>query len=198
METIIMAMGNWAKIAFGPDGKPCDGTLRSSDGKRAVETYKNWLYVHDAIGWNKSLRYENPVVAEIRSGDMVVAGFEICAARLEARDGLVAVIVEPDNAPGNTSGKPHSMLAIACSGYDENGQWVGVSGDVLAEATGWFRGDDEPYCDEEWFRTVVDGLSHATAGIDQGQEYVAKMLLAKAEADAKGKPFSWESYPGVL
>jgi hypothetical protein len=76
-----MALSNWDTMAFGPDGKSCNGVLKAIDGKGYIEIYKNWIYVHHPDMWVPGGPYVKDTIAEIRSGDLTLGRFHISAAR---------------------------------------------------------------------------------------------------------------------
>jgi hypothetical protein len=76
-----MALSNWDTLAFGPDGKSCNGVLKAIDGKGYVEIYKNWIYVHHPDMWVPGGPYVKDTIAQIQSGDLTLGRFHISAIR---------------------------------------------------------------------------------------------------------------------
>jgi len=67
-------------MAFGPDGKPCDGKLMCSDGQW-VEIYKNWCYIHNKKMWHKRCGYTGDTIASFGHGQLEIDGMDLHAKR---------------------------------------------------------------------------------------------------------------------
>ena len=84
-----MALSNWDTLAFDAEGKSCGGSFVND--KNSVDIYKNWLYVRAPKMWVAGDSYTKPTIAEIHSGEVTLAGFEISAER-EPQNGVFVFV----------------------------------------------------------------------------------------------------------
>ena len=118
-----MALSNWDTLAFGNDGKPCNGILEGFDGQSA-EIYKNWVYIHDHKGWHEGCGYSKPVIAEVSFGNISLAGFHI-TARHGPQNGIFVYVECVKYTDKDIAGKKETvcnrrrMAGIGCYGFSD-------------------------------------------------------------------------------
>jgi len=116
-----MALSNWDTLAFDEDAKPTNGTIEGFVDGTACEIYKNWLYVRDEKSWKEGRSYCEPTIAEVRSGDLCLAGFEIEAVR--GPQEAIFVKVTSTRYKEQQKDQPYQppdvrcMAGIGCYGY---------------------------------------------------------------------------------
>lgn len=110
-----MALSNWDTLAFGPDGKSCNGVLKAIDGKGCIEIYKNWIYVHHPDMWVPNGPYVKDTIAEIRSGDLTLNRFHIVAARGRQQQSVFVFAYTWTYEPTEV----RFMAGIGCYGWED-------------------------------------------------------------------------------
>lgn len=76
-----MALSNWDCLAFDTEAEACDGTFKHYKYKNSISIYKNWAYVQSNSMWNENCDFTKPIIAQISSGSLDLAGFDITAIR---------------------------------------------------------------------------------------------------------------------
>jgi len=76
-----MALSDWDTLAFDTDAQPCIGDFVHSKIGSSISIYRNWLYVHCEKMWVPACQYTKPTIAQIISGSINLAGFEIESVR---------------------------------------------------------------------------------------------------------------------
>jgi len=116
-----MALSNWDTLAFDENAKPTNGVIEGFVEGTGCEIYKNWLYVRDEGSWTEGRSYMCPTIAEIRSGDLCLAGFDIEAVRgpQEAIFAKVTATRYKEQEKDKPYQRPDVRLlaGIGCSGY---------------------------------------------------------------------------------
>lgn len=116
-----MALSNWDTLAFDENAQPTNGTIEGFAEGTACEIYKNWLYVRDEKAWADGRSYMKPTIAEVRSGDLRLASFEIEAIR--GPQEAIFVKVTATRYKEQEEGKPYQppdvrqLAGIGCYGY---------------------------------------------------------------------------------
>lgn len=78
-----MALSDYAIAAWDEKGKPCPGLFVNELGN-SIEMYKTWLYVRSKDMYVKNhSSYDDNIIAQVNSGSLNLAGFEIQAERTE-------------------------------------------------------------------------------------------------------------------
>lgn len=136
-----MALSNWDCLAFNNEAKACNGTFEHFMHKNSISIYKNWVYVRSELMWNSSSSFQNPTIAQIGSGSIELAGFDIEAVR-GPQDGIFIYASCTDYREDKI--KRYHFAGIGCSGY------INTIEEVLKKA------GREPKDDEMWY----EGSNH--------------------------------------
>jgi hypothetical protein len=102
-------------MAFGPDGKSCNGMLRGIDGKGSIEIYKNWVYVHHPDMWVEGGPYVKDTIAEIHEGYVTIGRFHIVAARGRQQQSVFVFAYTFTYQPSEV----RFMAGIGCYGWGD-------------------------------------------------------------------------------
>jgi len=199
-----MALSNWDIMAFGPDGKPCNGVLEGIDGQGSVEIYKNWVYVHHPKMWYEGSYFINDTVASIREGTVAIGSFRIhniCPNYQQAVFTFVQTYSFGDSARGGRS-ESRFMAGIGCYAYDQTGkktdkdgypEFVGVRQETADLFIEWLEKaveDVYPFEGEckAWFKIVKDEFNKSGGTrFNQGDAYFASALGHDIPATEVGK-----------
>lgn len=112
-----MALSNWATLAFDTEGKSSDGEFHANGNSLVI--YKNWLYIRSPELWQeKSWNFTNSTIAQIDSGDVYIAGFDIHATR---HDPQGSVFVYAKSGYGDTEKR---FCGVGCYGFLDNVEWA--------------------------------------------------------------------------
>lgn len=139
-----MALSNWDTFVVDEQGKPCRGRLVSFAGVE-VEFYKNWLYIRDEKAWDEKDGWAKPYVAEIQQGEVHYKDVQITAIR-GPKNGVYAVIESTGNYPTEEERKAGKkpdrriLIGVACYGFGDNDEWVGVQPADIAFLKEWVHG----------------------------------------------------------
>lgn len=116
-----MSLSDYDTMAFDENARPTNGTIEGFVPGTSCEIYKNWLYVHDEAAWADGRDYVKPTVAEVTSGVVSLAGFEIEAAR--GPQSAIFVKVTTKRYKEQKEGEPYQpldvrrMAGLGCCGY---------------------------------------------------------------------------------
>jgi len=88
-----MSMSDYDLLMFDHEGNPSVDKIRNEFGNE-IQTYKNWLYVYSRDMWksDKINGFSEPCIAQITSGDISIAGFNIRAERQDLQGALFFLI----------------------------------------------------------------------------------------------------------
>ena len=133
-----MALSNWDDKAWDVKGNPMPsiiefGIISVEFGTVSVEVYKNWLYIKDAAAWDENSGYRFPTIMEISEGYIRYKKIIIHAIRGPQNSIMARVECGYDNDA--------VMYAIGAYGYDDNGDFVGVLPETVAEFRKWLKED---------------------------------------------------------
>lgn len=108
-----MALSDWSCLAFGSNGKHCDGEFSLPNGTK-IEIYKNWVYVRNENMWRDGCSdFVKPTIARIDSGESYIGGANIIAIRGPQHSIFVFASYRTNN------GKNKYFAGIGCSAYDD-------------------------------------------------------------------------------
>lgn len=116
-----MSLSDYDTLAFDENAQPTNGVIEGFVAGTACEIYKNWLYVRDESAWGGGRSYMRPTIAEVRSGDLCLAGFDIEAVR--GPQEAIFVKVTATRYKEQKEGEPYQppdvrrMAGIGCCGY---------------------------------------------------------------------------------
>lgn len=89
-----MALSSWDTLAFGPDGKVCDGEYKSVKTDHTIEIYKNWAHVGSVKSWQEGGAHCEPYIASINEGDATIGPLTINAVRHNAQNSIFILATE--------------------------------------------------------------------------------------------------------
>ena len=112
-----MALSNWDTLAFGSDGKPCEGEFEAPNTGAKIEIYKSQIHVHHPDMWTDNTGYTKPIIAVMHKGDVRVAGFNIEATRYAPQHGVFVVASCQKNPKNKDFYEEQYFAGIGCSGY---------------------------------------------------------------------------------
>jgi hypothetical protein len=115
-----MSLSNWDTLAFGPDGKSCNGVLEAIDGKGSVEIYKNWIYVHHPDMWVPGGPYVKDTIAEIHEGRLTIGRFRIVAAGGSQQQSVFVFAYTYSYGKKAGEYKLKFMAGIGCCGWEDD------------------------------------------------------------------------------
>ena len=131
-----MALSNWDTLAFNKDSVASHGTVVSTlNEKRQVRIYKNWVYLDDPDAWTEDIGYVEPVVGEIRSGEIYYKDFKIYAGRTELQQ---AVFLFATSSNYNVEPVDKNWGGgIGCYGFEDDGRFIGVTPELFNKWQEW-------------------------------------------------------------
>ena len=202
-----MALSNWDTMAFALDGQPIAGTFTSPSGV-VVSVYKNWIYVEDDKAWTEGSGYSHPVVLEVQEGRLTYKDVDMVAIRGPQTGVFVFAASHPIGPDGKRDHKTDiGMLGIGVYGYDDRGEFVGVTQETLdwlraklsekvkVDTSGWdpalmaMEALDPLY---EHVLDVPEGFRSIDLGVgqrfNQGDAYFAGKLGTLVPATSPGEP----------
>jgi len=124
-----MALSNWDTLAFDEKGESSTGDFTSKLGVE-VEVYKNWLYVRDEKAWVDGGQFVKSTVMQIQHGEITYKDIHVVALR-GPQNGVYAFVWSGWEHEKTLTG----MIGIGVYGYDDRGEFIGVTTDSLE----WFK-----------------------------------------------------------
>jgi hypothetical protein len=115
-----MALSNWDTMAFGPDGKPCNGVLKAVVGNGYIEIYKNWLYYHNKEMIVKDSMYSGDTITEINSGLITIDHMTIHAARGRYQQAVYMLAYSWKYGKTTKETVLKAMCGIGCYGWSDD------------------------------------------------------------------------------
>ena len=118
-----MALSNYDILSINHNSESINGVLTSKIGIQ-VEIYKNWLYVHDTVAWQKEIAYTHPCIMKIQNGNLTYKNVQIYAER-GPQGGIYCIAITPLWPNKDKKEKLNVMVGIGCYGYIDD-KFVGV------------------------------------------------------------------------
>lgn len=125
-----MALSNWDTIAFGPDGKSCEGSFTNPRNQAHIDIYKNWAYLR-SLSKNPSVDYQytGDTIAQIDHGEISIMGFRISAVRHDDQDAIFLHVEYTEDRGENTPDDQkrfihHHFGGIGCYGFRDTAATV--------------------------------------------------------------------------
>lgn len=175
-----MALSDWDTLAFGPDGKPCNGVFEHPNGC-SIEIYKNWAYIHAPKMWQEGYSsFVYPTIAEFSEGSINICNFSSVAMRHEDQMSIFIFASYGEDIDGEYQSK--YFAGIGCSGYEDDGNWVGVKPETLRDFYAWL--EEIHGADDEWVQKVK---AEKPLRFNQGDAYFASKLPMDLPATAPGE-----------
>lgn len=133
-----MAASNWAVMAWGTDGKSCTGEVKLGD--MSIEIYKSHVNLNLDVQDGKG-----PIaMRSIYAGDMAleVDDFLVMTKNHIEPEGVFVYVQRTHDYSSET--RKHNIeerfFGIGMYGYSDDGEWVGVTEDLVKEFVEWYRG----------------------------------------------------------
>ncbi len=120
-----MALSNWDTMAFGSDGKSCEGSFTNPKNKAHIDIYKNWAYLRSpAKNPDADYQYTGDTIAQIDSGEASILGFHISAIRHKDQDAIFLYVECTEDRGENTPADQkrfvnHRFGGIGCYGFKD-------------------------------------------------------------------------------
>jgi hypothetical protein len=185
----LMALSNCDTLAFGPDGKSCNGIFKSvRNPGDYLEIYKNWIYVRSYEMWKPNRSFNGSVIAEIHHGAVRLLRFDINAARCDEQGAVFVYASEcvySDKALGEAGffeAHTRHFGGIGCYGFDKANRWVGVETPTVQDFFEWLRKQDG--VSEDWINNC---LIAEHLRFNQGDACFAKRLGVETPSTAVGE-----------
>jgi hypothetical protein len=186
-----MALSNWDLIAFGPDGKPCNGVFESKKNPGDKLTiYKNWVYVGSKQMWRDKRQYVSPTIASFEEGKMSILKFSLEAIR--GRQNAIFIFAKEFVYSNKKKGQKgyfesyyRRFAGIGCSGFSDRGAWVGVQRRTLKQFFTWLM--DRDGSTKEDAREHRDWFNDLRKKNPEARRKTKKMTLKKSMEFCKDK-----------
>lgn len=173
-----MSLSSWDCLAFGPDGKPCDGVFESLVNKGdSLRIHKNWIYVESKDMWTPNRKFIKKTIAQIHEGSISIGPFDIVVKRC-SQNGIFIYATE-----GSDTGVRY-FAGVACDGYNEKDKWIGIKASTLREFWKWISvadGSSDAHVREhlEWLKSLKK----------ENPEFEIKCTWKQARSDCRNPIF---------
>jgi len=137
-----MALSNWDCLAFNSEAQACNGVFKHFKLKSSLSIYKNWAYVSNEEMWHKGYDFTKPTIAQIASGDIQLAGFDIMSIR-GPQNGIFIYASCTDYKKEPEKTIHYRFAGIGCAGYkDKVAEVLKNLGRELKDDELWYEGSD--------------------------------------------------------
>lgn len=190
-----MALSNWDTMAFGSDGKSCEGSFTNPKNKAHIDIYKNWAYLRSpAKNPETDYQYTGDTIAQIDSGEISILGFRISAIRHKDQDAIFLYAEYTEDRGENTPVDQkrfvnHRFGGIGCYGFHDNSsEWIGVKPETLEAFFQWLEGREHRDAFTEGYFVWIEACrASEKLRYNQGDAFFATNLNLELPATEVGK-----------